>query len=51
MMIEAIYRDGHKERFIANDNSLLAAVVELAKSLHKESKVKFVRIVGNDRNH
>lgn len=51
MMVEAIYRDGHKEKFLAPPEILLGKVVDIAKEAYGRSQIKHLRIVPNARNN
>lgn len=45
MLIEALYRDNHKERFLATYNAKLGEVVKTAESLWDGAKVKHLKII------
>lgn len=51
MMVEALYRDGHKQKLLCNERATLKGVVETARKVYPRSDIKFVKVVDNDRNH
>lgn len=51
MMVEAIYRDGHKEKFLAPPDVLLEKVVSIARDAYDRSQIKHLRIVPNARDN
>lgn len=51
MMVEALYRDGHKEKVLCGHSDLLKDVVETAKQMHPNSDLKHLKVVDRDRNH
>lgn len=45
MMVEALYRDGHKEKLIVPADAYLHKVVAIAETTYQRSKVKHLRVV------
>lgn len=51
MLVEAQYRDGHKEKLILAETTTLAKAVETARAKHPASSVKFLKVIDSDRDH
>lgn len=49
MIVETLYRDGHKEKLLCGPTAALAEVVALARAVYDRSEIKHVRIVPHGR--
>jgi hypothetical protein len=50
VIVEAHYRDNHKERFLAFEDATLGRCVRIATELYDKSRIKHLRIVeGGNR--
>lgn len=50
MMVEALYRDGSKQKLLAKETDTLEHVIKMAKQLNN-SGVKFVKVVERDKHN
>jgi len=49
MLVEALYRDGHKAKVICTPNTTLAKVVEAAQVQHPSSTLKFLKVIDHGK--